>query len=631
MKKKTGLVLFCLLLAVSSVCNRPQNVNAAKADPSQSEVEQVITALGIMTPDKNGDMQLSQKVTRAQFAKMLVMASSYKDKVPSSVKVSLFKDVTYKHSAAGYIKIAVEQGWMSGYLNGSFKPSQKITLAEAVKGITGLLGYTASDFTGVVTDGQMALYQSKGLDKNITVSKNTSKLTRKNCMNLFYNTMTADTKTGQIYAETLGYTLNSAGELDYLSLISTQMTGPVTAAADWTSQLPFSASKAVYYRNGETSSKESICTYDVLYYSKNLKTVWAYSDKVTGTYESADPDRIAPTGITVAGNAYTLGSQKASIAVSTLGNFQPGDTVTLLFGKDGTVVDVIEPSSVNSDVCGIVTACSSRSITEPDGSIGTTYSITMIDAQGNTYQYNCEKKLSAGTLVQAAAADGVMKISTLEKTVVTGTFNDEGTRLGSTLLAEDVHILDYNSETSKTIYPERLAGVTLYYADILYCGVNDAGKITELILNDVTGDLYEYGLLTSVTETSGNNNYSGSYTYDIKGTQSSYSSNGFIFGAAEGPSRFGVSQNKLTSIRNLSSAYAVSVNSTTLKTVSASYPISDQAAVYLKETVNGTVTYYYTTLSKVNDLDKFSLIGYYDQSPSRCGKIRVIVATKKNS
>ena len=46
---------------------------------------------------------------------------------------------------------------------------------------------------------------------------------------------------------------------------------------------------------------------------------------------------------------------------------------------------------------------------------------------------------------------------------------------------------------------------------------NADGEITDLILRDFTGDLYEYGIITSAKETSTDMELSGSYTYLLNG------------------------------------------------------------------------------------------------------------------
>ena len=98
---------------------------------------------------------------------------------------------------------------------------------------------------------------------------------------MFYNLMTAQTKSGGVYATTLGYTLTAGGELDYAAIVEKDLSGPYTKSPGEAVQLPFSA--AAVYRNGEAASLPEIDTYDIYYYNENLRTVYAYSSRVTGT------------------------------------------------------------------------------------------------------------------------------------------------------------------------------------------------------------------------------------------------------------------------------------------------------------------------------------------------------------
>ena len=80
-----------------------------------------------------------------------------------------------------------------------------------------------------------------------------------------------------------------------------------------------------------------------------------------------------------------------------------------------------------------------------------------------------------------------------------GYINTNATALGAAALADDVEILDTTSEgVAGTVRPSRLSGVTLSDLDVRYYTVNDAGQIDRLILNDVTGDLWSYGVLDDV-------------------------------------------------------------------------------------------------------------------------------------
>ena len=78
---------------------------------------------------------------------MMTAASSYKDSIGEGSGVSLFKDVKSDHWASEYIRLAVEQGWMSGYVDGTFRPDEQITLEEACTALLKMLGYPALTYT----------------------------------------------------------------------------------------------------------------------------------------------------------------------------------------------------------------------------------------------------------------------------------------------------------------------------------------------------------------------------------------------------------------------------------------------------------------------------------------------------
>jgi hypothetical protein len=71
---------------------------------------------------KTGTMRLSSNVTRAEFAKILVSASSAKD---SGAAVSMsppLRTFPYTNWAAAYIKAAAVNKWVTGYLDGTYPP-----------------------------------------------------------------------------------------------------------------------------------------------------------------------------------------------------------------------------------------------------------------------------------------------------------------------------------------------------------------------------------------------------------------------------------------------------------------------------------------------------------------------------
>jgi hypothetical protein len=81
----------------------------------------------VMTGYKDGSLRPSKAITRAEF--VVLVAKAFK--IPSKGSKS-FKDAK-KHWAQGYIAALADRGYVSGYDNGKFKPNGNITRAEMVK------------------------------------------------------------------------------------------------------------------------------------------------------------------------------------------------------------------------------------------------------------------------------------------------------------------------------------------------------------------------------------------------------------------------------------------------------------------------------------------------------------------
>lgn len=88
-----------------------------------------LAAKGIVGGYSDGSFRPEKAVTRAEF---LVLALRFAEIPTENAERQLFSDVPISHWAANYIEAAVESGFISGYSDGSFRPDQQITRAEAV-------------------------------------------------------------------------------------------------------------------------------------------------------------------------------------------------------------------------------------------------------------------------------------------------------------------------------------------------------------------------------------------------------------------------------------------------------------------------------------------------------------------
>lgn len=609
--------ILSLLLTAAVLLGCLPSAFAASA-VSESVVEQVIRSTGIMVGDTSGNMNLDKTVTRAEYAKMLVAASSYKDKVAGTSNVSPFKDVPYTHWAAGYIKTAVQQGWLTGYLDGSYKPNQTVTLEEAATGCLKLLGYTTEDFSGSYPYGQLALYQSLGLNTGVTASQGTT-MTRRNMMYLFYNLLNADTKDGQVYAQTLGYTLNSNGEIDYLSMVSDTMEGPFVVESTL-SELVSGDNKTVY-RNGYASTADAVQKYDVIYY--NDSTIWAYANAVSGTYQSASPSTSSPTSVTVAGNTYEIETSEAAYALSALGGLNIGDVVTLLLGRDGKVAYALPAEDYAASVAGVVTAVGTATYNNAVGNAYTARTITVTATDGVSYVYPCSKTtVEAGDFVAIGFGSSETDVSILQSSSLTGTVS--GRAIGSRTMADDIRILDVNDTAAVRVYYSRLNGAELESGDVRYYAVNDAGEITDLILRDFTGDLYEYGIITSAKNESNGMSTSGEYTYLVNGEEKTLTTNGSSLGASAGPARLTMENGQLQSVRALNQIKNPdSITQLGVTKDDESWLFWDDCAVYLYQNSNYSL---FSLTELRNNLDAYDITCYYDKDTDDGGRIRIVVA-----
>lgn len=338
MIKKMLSMLLAMIMIVTMI---PVDTVSAVTITDSNYAEKVIKSLGVMETAVKKNGEASDYVSRAEYAQMLINLSVYKDSVSGTTDMSVFQDVKKSYKGASYIEFAVSNEWMSGYLNGKFQPKKAITLQEAVNGVIHLLGYMDSDFMSDREAEKLSLYTSLKLNENISKSRS-EKITRKDCMNLFYNTLKATTKDKLVYATKLGYKIDADGDLEYLNVVNKEMDGPIIAESSWSSQIPFDLSSATtYYRDDYMSSVGAIQAQDVLYYSIELNTVWAYSEKVTGVLKKVAPSRLNPTGITLGKKTYTIGSQEMAYRFSTQGGLKIGDIITILLGKDDKVVGVL--------------------------------------------------------------------------------------------------------------------------------------------------------------------------------------------------------------------------------------------------------------------------------------------------
>ena len=105
-----------------------------------------MAAMGIVNGYPDGDFHPNDYITRAQFA-----AIAARFDVAGNTTNAIFTDI-YDHWAQREINVAYNNGWILGYEDGSFRPDQNITRAEAITMINRVLQRVPEHKTDLLPD-----------------------------------------------------------------------------------------------------------------------------------------------------------------------------------------------------------------------------------------------------------------------------------------------------------------------------------------------------------------------------------------------------------------------------------------------------------------------------------------------
>lgn len=491
MKKRILAFLLAVSIAVSMLAM------PAAAVQNNTAIQMALT-LGAM--DNAQTTQLNAPVTRGAFARMLTAFSNYRDSVSAQGTVgTLFADVPSDSANAPYVRIAVQNGWMNGYTDGSFRPDNAVTLEEACTAVLKLLGYKMTELSGAFPQAQLNKASQLGLRTNLNCGQG-QPMNYQDCSVLLYNALTANTSGGGSYGASLGFTVTD-GQVDPSSVMMASLKGPFIAAEG--AVLPFEP--LTVYRNDKASSSAQLDPYDVYYYSESLQSVWIYTRRAAGRITAVSPSASAPTSVTVAGVPYQIGSADVAAQISSLNGGGVGEVVTLLLGMNNVAAGIVTGAAADDVYYGVVSSAS-RSLVEENGA-DVLQTVSVVCTDGITRSVRVDKSMNfpKSWLVEVRVTPEGETVTGIANKSLSGKFDLENSMLGSTPLADDVEILDTTTGgAAGTVRPSRLSGVNLNGLDVRYYTLNEKGQIDRLILNDVTGDLWKYGVLNDIQTVAGN-------------------------------------------------------------------------------------------------------------------------------
>jgi len=155
MKKIISLTLIFVLLLMS--------LSVSGASVSDDMLD-VLKQKGIMNGDPDGNLRLSDCITRAEAVKMIVAAFITDDAEAEEA----FEDVTDEHWAYHYIIQAKKSGIVHGDENGLFNPESNVSNNEYIKMLVCSIGFAKeAEENGGYPEGYVKLADEKGITQNI--------------------------------------------------------------------------------------------------------------------------------------------------------------------------------------------------------------------------------------------------------------------------------------------------------------------------------------------------------------------------------------------------------------------------------------------------------------------------------
>ena len=241
-------------------------------------------------------------------------------------------------------------------------------------------------------------------------------------------------------------------------------------------------------KNGAVIDPSGLKKYDVVTLDAANRQALVSDTRVSGRYSEGGPTVSYPQEVKVYGNSFRISDSAAAF----FKDMKLKDYITLLFDADGNVAAAYPRSTISADMQGIVTA-----IDEGKATVTLTNGITLRNMDID----KLDKPTALMGRLVSVSTNGDKAV--LTRRTLTGKTSGEWSlsdgKLGSKPVSSRVNV-----------YEEVLSGAPLSRialsdislskvpsSDIRYTVTDSAGTITTVILGDVTGDSWLYGMGSS--------------------------------------------------------------------------------------------------------------------------------------
>lgn len=241
-------------------------------------------------------------------------------------------------------------------------------------------------------------------------------------------------------------------------------------------------------KNGAVIDPSGLKKYDVVTLDAANKQALVSDTRVSGRYSEGGPTVSYPQEVKVYGNSFRISDSAAAF----FKDMKLKDYITLLFDADGNVAAAYPRSTVSADMQGIVTA-----IDESKATVTLTNGITLRNMDID----KLDKPTALMGRLVSVSTNGDKAV--LTRRTLSGKTSGEWSlsdgKLGSKPVSSRVNVYEevLSGAPLSRIALSDISLAKVPSSDIRYTVTDSAGTITTVILGDVTGDSWLYGMGSS--------------------------------------------------------------------------------------------------------------------------------------
>ncbi len=542
MHKIKRMLVKIITLTLISVLVFSSTFTYAAVTKSSTDYEQAVEKLKSWGVIDDTDLNLSNKMTRELFAKIMVNSTGNYEMAQSLEGSSTFSDVSAKSSYCGYINAAVKLGYLSAYSDGQFKPQESITFAQFCTAVIKALGYTNEDIVGAWPAGYINKAKSLGITSGYSYTSNSTlnseativmvqRMLNTNIKKA--NSQDADTtlvqssgimedKNNWVYGKP-EVALNFNPDTKRLGNIDFKDGIPVLR--DTYNNTASPATKEI----GEIISLKDIKDKDVVYEVYNKINVLIYylvvDNKVEGEITSILPSKYSPKTLQINNVDYEFG-QYAELNKfnSTPGSFNTGDGITAILGYDGKVVDAYLQADENNEDYAFVLKWSTMVSKEAADYNKQYYTVELLHVDGSqkTYKVNSDPRAYNWKLVQYSLIDDdTVALLSMQYNISSSFVVDiNNKKIGEYCVTDNVKIFNYTDYAVKLVRWSDIPNGRLISGKIKYLGhTGDFNDVNVICAYDIFNEQNKDMVVKSIEKPVGTN---GSYKYELVAGTSSY-------------------------------------------------------------------------------------------------------------